>query len=45
MLGCLWFYMSTLQPEGEPTWINVYDDASAVEGPFSKQASLSASSG
>jgi len=37
LLACGWFFMTTLAPEGVPTWIDIFDDGSAAEGPFEEQ--------
>lgn len=39
MLGCFWFYVAATAEEAghEVTWVIVYDDGSAHEGPVSKQ--------
>lgn len=38
LLGCFWFYVITaLEGDREDTWIHVYDDGSAVDGPVSRQ--------
>ena len=37
VLGCFWFFQTTLAAEGEPTWVTEYDSGSARDGPVSKQ--------
>lgn len=37
MLGCGWFLMTSFADEDELTWIEVYEDGKAADGPISEQ--------
>ena len=32
LVACLWFYIATLAPDGEPNWIDSYDESRASDG-------------